>query len=84
MVEDTKLYSTVKDSQGNDVEEAEVETLVPILTKENIRDPGSDTKKGDLVLDKQQVLRDVGGEIGTLAFVGRTKVTLNLVYLILC
>lgn len=74
MVEDTRLHSTFKDDKGEDVEEKEVETLAQVPPGENVRDPGSDTRKGDLVLEKGHILHSAGGEIGTLAFVGRTKV----------
>ncbi|KAF9498679.1 hypothetical protein BDN71DRAFT_1443074 [Pleurotus eryngii] len=69
MVEDTTLVST--DASG---EEAEVETLAQVAPGENLRLPGSDARKGDLVLEKGQRLLASGGEIGTLAFVGRKEV----------
>ncbi|KAG5220933.1 molybdenum cofactor biosynthesis protein [Salix suchowensis] len=68
MVEDTTLVST--DASG---EEAEVETLAQVAPGENLRLPGSDARKGDLVLEKGQRLLASGGEIGTLAFVGRKE-----------
>ena len=74
MVEDTRLVSTIKDEDGHDVEEQEVETLVSVPKGENVREPGSDTRKGDLALPKGTVLRSTGGEIGTLAFAGRREV----------
>lgn len=74
MVEDTRLISTHKGADGSDGEEKEVETLVQIPVGENVREPGSDVKAGDLVLQKGEVLTSIGGEIGTLAFVGRKKV----------
>ena len=70
MVEDTRLHSTHKDTAGADVEEAEVETLAQVAPRENVRAPGSDTRRGDLVLERGTVLHAAGGEIGTLAFVG--------------
>lgn len=78
MVEDTKLISTY----GSDEEEKEVETLVQIPPGENVRNPGSDVKKGDLVLQAGERLTSVGGEIGTLAFVGRKHVCMYLSVLI--
>ncbi|GBE79793.1 MoaB/Mog domain-containing protein [Sparassis latifolia] len=78
MVEDTRLHSTYKNEHGEDVEEKEVETLAQVPKGENIRDPGSDVSKGDLVLEKGQILHSAGGEIGTLAFVGRTKVWVHM------
>lgn len=71
MVEDTRLHSTHKDASGAEVEEAEVETLAQVAPRENVRAPGSDTRQGDLVLERGTVLHAAGGEIGTLAFVGR-------------
>ena len=74
MVEDTKLVTAIKDEDGQDTEELEVETLVEVPEGENVRQPGSDVKQGDLVLQKGELLRSTGGEIGTLAFVGRSEV----------
>ncbi|OBZ70254.1 Molybdenum cofactor synthesis protein cinnamon [Grifola frondosa] len=74
MVEDTRLHSTIKSPQGEDLEENEVETLVSVPKGDNVRNPGSDVQKGDLVLEKGHIINSAGGEIGTLAFVGRTKV----------
>ena len=74
MVEDTIIKSTHKDGQGGDLEEAEIETLAQIPSGENIRLPGSDVKAGDLVLLKDTVLDGLGGDIGTLAFVGKKEV----------
>ncbi len=73
MVEDTQLRSTYPDSNG---EENEVEALAQVSPGENVRRPGSDVKEGDLVLEKGQILHSSGGEIGTLSFVGRTRVRL--------
>lgn len=76
MVEDTKLVSTFtsSDQDAEEGEEKEVETLAKIPKGENVRQPGSDVVKGDLVLKKGELLRSAGGEIGTLAFVGRKEV----------
>ncbi|KAJ8516653.1 hypothetical protein ONZ45_g6072 [Pleurotus djamor] len=68
MVEDTTLVSS--DLSG---EESEVETHAKILLGENVRSPGSDLTNGDLVLEKGQRILASGGEIGTLAFVGRKE-----------
>ena len=73
MVEDTQVHSTSTNAAGQK-EEKQVETLAKVEKWENVRQPGSDVKKGDLVLEKGTVLRSAGGEIGTLAFVGKTKV----------
>lgn len=75
MVEDTRLVSSTKDEDGEDMEEAEVETLVEIPAGENVRVPGSDVRKGELALQKGQVIYGTGGEIGTLVFVGRKEVS---------
>jgi gephyrin len=77
MVEDTQLVSTIKDSDGMDEEDV-VRTLAKIPPQENVRAPGSDVRNGDLVLEKGEVISAVGGEIGTLAFVGRKEVCIML------
>ncbi|KAJ7181579.1 MoaB/Mog domain-containing protein [Mycena crocata] len=74
MVEDTRLVSTFKEADGADGEEKEVECLVQVPAGENVRAPGSDVIKGDLVLQKGDIIMSEGGEIGTLAFVGRKEV----------
>ncbi|KAI0268164.1 molybdenum cofactor biosynthesis protein [Gloeopeniophorella convolvens] len=74
MVEDTCLVSSTKDEDGLDVEEQEVETVASVPAGENVREPGSDVKAGALVLQKGDLLRSTGGEIGSLAFVGRREV----------
>ena len=74
MVEDTVIKSTHKDREGGDMEEAEIETLAQIPKGENIRLPGSDVKAGDLVLPKDTILDGLGGDVGTLAFVGKKEV----------
>lgn len=76
MVEDTKLVSTFETTDGDLAgEEKEVETLAQVPPGENARAPGSDVRKGDLVLQKGERILSNGGEIGTLAFVGRKKVS---------
>lgn len=74
MVEDTLVKSTHKSKEGGDLEEAEIQTLAQIPKGENIRSPGSDIKKGDLVLSKHTILDGLGGDVGTLAFVGKMEV----------
>ncbi|RPD66868.1 hypothetical protein L226DRAFT_529269 [Lentinus tigrinus ALCF2SS1-7] len=74
MVEDTRLYSTQKSPTGDEVEEKEVETLAQIPRGENVREPGSDVRQGELVLERGTVVNSAGGEVGTLAFVGRRTV----------
>lgn len=75
MVEDTRLYSTQKSPFGDEVEENEVETLAQVPRGDNVREPGSDVRQGDLVLERGTVINSAGGEIGTLVFVGRTRVS---------
>lgn len=76
MVEDTKLVSTFDAADGDlEGEEKEVETLAQIPPGENVRAPGSDVHEGDLVLQKGERILGNGGEIGTLAFVGRKEVS---------
>ncbi|KAK2465926.1 hypothetical protein APHAL10511_001567 [Amanita phalloides] len=74
MVEDTRLVSSHKNEDGTDGEEKEVETLAQIPPGENVRKPGSDVRTGDLVLQAGERILSSGGEIGTLAFVGRKEV----------
>ncbi|KAI9000732.1 molybdenum cofactor biosynthesis protein [Trametes punicea] len=74
MVEDTRLHSTQRTPTGEEFEEDEIETLVQVPRGENVREPGSDVKRGELVLERGTIVNSAGGEIGTLAFVGRTKV----------
>jgi len=76
MVEDTKVKSTFQTENG-DTDESVVETLAQVDAGENVRRPGSDAKKGDLALEKGTLLNSVGGEIGTLAFVGRKEVKVH-------
>lgn len=77
MVEDTRLVSAEKGPDGSDIEEKEVETLAQIPVGENVRAPGSDVRKGDLVLQEGDRISSGGGEIGTLAFVGRREVCVH-------
>lgn len=49
MVEDTELVSSTQDQGGRRTEEKEVKTLVQVAPYENVRLPGSDARKGDLV-----------------------------------
>ena len=82
MVEDTELVSTVKENDGRDTEEKEVKTLAQVPPGDNVREPGSDVCKGDLVLQRGEVITSLGGEVGTLAFVGRKEVGSHLPYVI--
>ena len=78
MVEDTIVKTTHRDKKGVDFEEAEIETLAQIPKGENIRPPGSDVRAGDLVFSKGTILDGLGGDIGTLAFVGKKDVCPSL------
>ena len=69
MVEDTELVSTTEDG-----EEKAVKLLAQVPSGENVRKPGSDVKNGEQVLSKGSRISEVGGEIGTLAFVGKREV----------
>lgn len=77
MVEDTIVKSTRKDEKGCDLEEAEIETLAQIPKGENIRSPGSDVKAGDLTFSKGAIIDGLGGDLGTLAFIGKKEVRLS-------
>lgn len=69
MVEDTEVVSR------SGTEEREVRLLAQVDKGENVRNPGSDVKSGEKVLEKGDVISPVGGELGTLAFVGRRSVS---------
>jgi len=71
MVEDTVLKSKTDDDQ----EEKEVEILAEgVKEGENIREVGSDVKKGSMILEKGEQISAVGGEVGLLASVGVAEV----------
>jgi len=72
MVEDTEVVT--RDEQG---EEVEVKLLAQVDRGENVRKEGSDVKEGEKVLEKGDVVSQVGGELGTLAFVGKRSVSLR-------
>lgn len=72
MVEDTVLRSKTEDGK----EEREVEILTDQIKKnENVREIGSDVKIGDTVLKKGEAISAIGGELGLLASVGRSEVS---------
>ena len=75
MVEDTELASVIRDPSTGVEEEQEVKTLVQVPPFENVRKPGSDVKKDELVMRSGDKITRGGGEIGTLAFVGRREVS---------
>ena len=71
MVEDTVLKTMTEDGQ----EEKEVEILAEgIKPGENIREIGSDIKKGETILRRGDEISAIGGELGLLASVGRAEV----------
>jgi hypothetical protein len=70
MVEDTEVVT--RDEQG---EEVEVRLLAQVDPGENVRKEGSDVREGEKVLEKGDVVTQVGGELGTLAFVGKRSVS---------
>lgn len=71
MVEDTVLKTKTDDGQ----EEKEVEILADgVKEGENVREVGSDVKKGDVILRRGAKISGVGGEIGLLAAVGVAEV----------
>lgn len=86
MVEDTQLVrstrststsqpsSNAADKEDEEDEELEVKLLVGASKGENVRQPGSDTRAGELVLKSGTRITERGGEVGTLAFVGRREV----------
>ncbi|GAA5930438.1 bifunctional molybdopterin adenylyltransferase MobB/molybdopterin molybdotransferase MoeA family protein [Sporobolomyces koalae] len=69
MVEDTQVVS--RDEHG---EEVEVRLLAQVDPGENVRKEGSDVRQGEKVLEQGDVISHVGGELGTLAFVGKRSV----------
>lgn len=73
MVEDTVLKSQTDDGQ----EEKEIEILTDeIVADENVREVGSDVKKGTVILKKGAGITAVGGEFGLLASVGTKEVSI--------
>ncbi|CAG7848680.1 SubName: Full=Related to Gephyrin {ECO:0000313/EMBL:CCA73955.1} [Serendipita indica DSM 11827] len=75
MVEDTELVSPAPNGSGEvSSEELEVRTLAQVEVGENIRKPGSDLRKGDLIFEKGAAIGNTGGDLGALAFIGRREV----------
>jgi len=71
MVEDTVLRSMTDDGK----EEKEIEILTnAVKSGENVREPGSDVKAGDVVMRKGEGITSIGGEFGLLASVGTREV----------
>ncbi|GAA6013724.1 hypothetical protein JCM11491_005073 [Sporobolomyces phaffii] len=69
MVEDTEVVT-----RDDGVEEVEVRLLAQVDRGENVRKEGSDVRAGEKVLERGDVITRVGGELGTLAFVGKKTV----------
>ncbi|KAG9086124.1 hypothetical protein FRC07_013198 [Ceratobasidium sp. 392] len=74
MVEDTRVESQFSAQEGQEGEEKTVELLAEVDAGENVRKAGSDVRAGDRVLAAGEAITSLGGEIGTLAFVGRKQV----------
>lgn len=71
MVEDTILKTRTEDG----AEEHEIEILAEgVRDGENVREVGSDIRKGEVILRRGEEISAVGGELGLLASVGRTEV----------
>jgi gephyrin len=71
MVEDTVLKTVTEDGK----EEKEIEILAEgVKPGENVREIGSDIKKGDTILRKGEEISAIGGELGLLASVGKKEV----------
>ncbi|KAG4435016.1 hypothetical protein IFR05_009505 [Cadophora sp. M221] len=71
MVEDTVLKTMTEDGE----EEYEIEILAEgVKAGENVREVGSDIKKGEVILRKGEEISAIGGELGLLASVGRAEV----------
>ncbi|KAG8747435.1 hypothetical protein FRC10_001106 [Ceratobasidium sp. 414] len=74
MVEDTRVESQFTTEEGEEGEEKTIELLAEVYAGENVRKAGSDVRAGDRVLAAGDVITGLGGEIGTLAFIGRKQV----------
>jgi len=71
MVEDTVLKTMTEDAK----EEKDIEILAEgVKPGENIREIGSDIKKGEVILRKREEISATGGELGLLASVGIAEV----------
>jgi gephyrin len=71
MVEDTVLKTMTEDGK----EEKEIEILAEgVKSGENVREIGSDIKKGEVILQKGEEISAIGGELGLLASVGKAEV----------
>lgn len=68
MVEDTDLV------EQDAIEEKVIQVKVQVDVGENVRQAGTDVKQGQIVLQKGIRIGELGGEIGTLAFLGYSTV----------
>lgn len=73
MVEDTEVTETSTEEGRS--EEKTVKILAAAGQGENVRMPGSDVKQGELILEKGTIVTETGGELATLAFVGKSSVS---------
>lgn len=62
------------DKTAEGKEELEIEVLCTTPAGDNVRQAGSDAKKGTKVLDAGTVIGGGGGEVGLLGFVGKREV----------
>jgi gephyrin len=77
MVEDTRLASKAVSDDIDTTEldeESQVETLAKIDPGENVRQVGSDLRKGEKIFEKGDIIGNTGGDIGALAFAGKSEV----------
>lgn len=80
MVEDTRLHSEIASGgqeEGEPGEENEITTLTMVDPGENVRQRGSDVQEGAIVLNEGDIIGNTGGDIGTLAFIGRRLVSIK-------
>lgn len=69
MVEDTELLEETAEG-----EEKTIRVKAQVDEGENVRKAGSDVREGTVVLTRGTRISDLGGEIGTLAFLGHQEV----------
>lgn len=63
---------------SDDGQEFEIRILLEkVPVGDNVRQPGSDARKGERVLEKGTVIGSGGGEVGLLGFVGKREVSWN-------
>ena len=74
MVEDTVIRS--RNDDGKDEKEVEILTD-DIVADENVRDIGSDIEQGQIVLKAGEDITFAGGELGTLASIGISQVSVT-------